>query len=186
MRTGETTTPAGTHDHPMPRWVARNDVAACVLLVILATVDAFLVIYIVGRGQLREQQIEQVREQIRESWCQALDGLPEGNAYLDLLRDKYHCGPGLPLSSFSPDEQAKLHPPSVPPSVPAQQPDDAPVPPVEPPPAPVQPPAADTPAPLPGGADGPPASSAPPPLSPPSQVRQLVCDLLPICPKETS
>ena len=188
LRTQATTTSAGTHDHKLPQGIFRVLIAVCVFLVVLAVVDAFLVLYITGRGQLREQQIEQVREQIRESWCQALDGLPRDNAYLDILRDKYDCGPGLPLSQFSPDVQKQLSPgPSQPSTPPVQQPPPTSSATPEPPPAapvsPVQPPAPDAPAPPPGGADGPMQPSEPPPLSPPSQIRELVCGLLPVCPE---
>ena len=190
LRTQETTTSAGTHDHKLPQSIFRVVIALAVFLLVLAVVDAVLVLYIIGRGQVRERQIEQTREQVREQLCDVLDGLPQGGV-LDLTRENLGCGPGLPLSSFSPEIQKRLGPTPAEPSAPVvQQPTTTPAPAAEPSqdasPAPVQPPTPDSPAPLPGGADGPMSPSEPPPLSPPSQVRQLVCDLLPVCPEEPS
>jgi hypothetical protein len=183
LRTQETTTAAGTHDHQLPQGIFRVLIALCVFLLVLALVDAFLVLYIVGRGQVREQQIRDTREQVRESLCDVLDGLPQGGV-LDLTRDRLGCGPGMPLESYPPDIQKQLTPPAPRATQPAtEQPDAAPVPPPAAPEAPARPPAPDSPEPLPGGADGPPVTSQPPPLSPPSQLRHLVCDLLPICPE---
>ena len=186
LRTAETTTSAGTHDHRLPQGIFGVLVGLSVFLIVLAVVDALLVIYIVGRGQVRERQIQETREQVRASLCDVLDGLPEGGV-LDLTRDRLGCGPGLPLSSFSPEDRARLEPPTDPP---AQEPTTAPTPTAAPEPPPVaaeppaEPPAADSPEPTPTGADGPPATAAPPPTSPPSQLRQALCDLLPICAPE--
>lgn len=190
LRTQETTTSAGTHDHKLPQSIFRVVIALAVFLLVLAVVDAVLVLYIIGRGQVREQQIEQTRRDVREQLCDVLDGLPQGGV-LDLTRSKLDCGPGMPLSSFPPDIQRQFTPAPTQPSAPVPaQPTTTPAPAPEPPqgasPAPVQPSAPDSPAPLPGGADGPMSPSEPPPLSPPSQVRQLVCDLIPICPEEPS
>jgi hypothetical protein len=187
LRTQATTTTAGTHDHQLPQGIFRVLIALCVFLLVLAVVDAFLVLYIVGRGQVREAQIEETRRDVREQLCDVLDGLPQGGV-LDLTRSKLDCGPGLPLSSFPPDIQRQFTPaptqPSAPvPAQPTTTPRAAPEPPQDATPAPVQPSTPDDAAPLPGGA-GPIGTPEPPPSSPPSQVRDLVCGLLPVCPKE--
>jgi hypothetical protein len=188
LRTQATTTPAGTHDHGLPGWLKPAFIGCGVAILALVVAVIYLMIYIIGRGQVREQQIQDTRDQVREQLCDVLDGLPQGGV-LDLTRGRLGCGPGLPLSQFSPDIQQRLSPTPPQPSAPVvQQPAPSPSAAPEPPPAapatPEPPPAADSPAPLPGGADGPMSPSEPPPLSPPSQVRELVCDLLPICPEE--
>jgi len=190
IRTRPTTTAAGTHDHQLPQGIFRVLIALCVFLLVLAVVDAFLVLYIVGRGQVREAQIEQTRRDVREQLCDVLDGLPQGGV-LDLTRSKLDCGPGIPFDQLPPEIQQQLTPsparqPTTQPSEPVTGGSAAPERSPTPSPPDEQPPAADSPTPLPGGADGPMSPSEPPPLSPPSQVRQLVCDLLPVCPEEPS
>jgi hypothetical protein len=126
LHTLETTTPAGTHSHKLPQGVFRILIALSVFMLVLAVVDAVLVLYIIGRGQVREAQIEETRRDVREQLCDVLDGLPQGGV-LDLTRSKLDCGPGLPLSSFPPDIQRQFTPAPTQPSapVPAQPTDDA-------------------------------------------------------------
>jgi len=184
IRTRPTTTAAGTHDHQLPQGIFRVLIALCVFLLVLAVVDAFLVLYILGRGQVREAQIEQTRRDVREQLCDVLDGLPAGGV-LDLTRERLGCGPGIPFDQLPPEIQQQLTPPPArspsQPTAPATTPDAPAVPPPAAPAQPVQPPAPESPEPPPGGADGPMQPSEPPPLSPPSQIRELVCGLLPIC-----
>jgi hypothetical protein len=183
LRTQETTTSAGTHDHRLPQGIFRVLIALSVFLIVLAVVDAVLVIYIVGRGEYRQQQIERTRQEIRDSWCQALDGFPQDSVFLNPLREKYHCGPGIPLDQLPPEIQNQLRPtpaPSTATMVPAQ-------PSVEPsvPSAPLgEAPAPESPEP-PAGATGTMGRPEPPPLSPPSQIRELLCDVLGVtCPTD--
>jgi hypothetical protein len=107
MRTGETTTAAGTHDHTMPKWVRFNDICGFLLHVVESLVIACLLIYIIGRGEVRERQIQDTRDLVREQLCDVLDGLPEGGV-LDLTRGRLHCGPGMPLESYPPEIQGQL------------------------------------------------------------------------------
>lgn len=184
--TEPTTTPAGTHDHRIKSTALSM---AFLGMALLFLVNVGLVAYVIVAKQNRDAAQEQVQRQIRDSWCQALDGFPQGNAFLDPLRKQYHCGPGTPITEYPPDVQQRLTPAPTPTSAPVPaQPTTTTAPAPEPsqdaPPAPVQPSTPDDAAPLPGGA-GPVGTPEPPPSSPPSQVRQLVCDLLPLCPKES-
>jgi hypothetical protein len=184
LTTEPTTTPAGTHDHQLKHTPLGM---AFLGILLLFLVNVGLVAYVIVAKQNRDAAQEQVQREIRDSWCQALDGFPQGNPFLDPLRKQYHCGPGMPITAYPPEVQNQLRTPaptqpSAPvPAQPTVTPRAAPEPSQDASPAPVQPSTPDSPAPLPGGADGPMSPSEPPPLSPPSQVRELVCDLLPVC-----
>lgn len=115
IRTEPTTTPAGTHDHGQPRlpWLITYG-----SLLVLAVTVGLLLFYILGRGAQRDAQTEEIQREISDSWCLALDTLPEGGV-LDLLRDKYGCGPGVPFDQLPPEVRQRYSPPSTP-SVPTQ------------------------------------------------------------------
>jgi hypothetical protein len=188
LRTAPTTTPAGTHSHPLPA-VMRLSLAGLVVAVLLQcaaiTVLAIYVVqdhnYVIGRGELRDRETVALKEQIRQSICDLLDQLPEGGL-LDRPRHKYGCGPGIPLSEFPQGWQDKIR---------SQQPDEPATTetPAEPAPeqstaTPVPPgmlPPVDTSRPLPGGVKGPIVPSEPPPLAPPGQIADLLCGILPVC-----
>lgn len=75
--------------------------------------------------ELREQQLEQIREEIRIGQCDLLDQLPEGGL-LERPRAKYECGPGYPQSEIDPqqrDEQADIIAPPAPLPTPTVLPD---------------------------------------------------------------
>jgi hypothetical protein len=198
LRTAPTTTPAGTHSHPLPA-VMRLSLAGLVVAVLLQcaaiTVLAIYVVqdhnYVIGRGELRDRETVALKEQIRQSICDLLDQLPEGGL-LDRPRNKYGCGPGIPLSEFpqgwqdkirsqQPDEPATTETPAEPaPTEPPEAPEPA-----QPTSIPARPgvlPRVDTGRPLPAGVTGPVVPSEPPPLAPPGQIADLLCGILPVCP----
>lgn len=114
-RTEPTTTPAGTHDHRQsngPLLMA----FLCIALLFLANVG--LIWYILARGEARDETESQIRNAIREDWCEALDGFPAENYWLDGLREKYDCGPGRPIADYPAEVQQQLNGtlPAVPPS----------------------------------------------------------------------
>lgn len=105
LRTEPTTTPAGTHDH------GQNNgplALAFICIVLLVALNVVLFGYILARGEERDAENERVQEQIRDSWCQALDAFPEGNPWLDPLRDQYGCGPGRPLEDLTPEQRQQI------------------------------------------------------------------------------
>lgn len=118
MHTEPTTTPAGTHSHKQsvgPLMLA----FLCIVLLFLANIG--LVWFILARSEARDASEQRMREQIRDSWCQALDGFPQSNPFLDPLRKQYDCGPGRPVEDFPPEIQQELNrddPPPPPPPAP--------------------------------------------------------------------
>lgn len=192
VRTRPATTPAGTHEHELPGWLFRAVIGLAVTSLLILVAVCVLLVYVLGRGAYRDEQTEHTREEVREQLCAVLDGLPQGGV-LDLTRDKLGCGPGVPFDQLPPETQRRLTPPPAPaatvaptsPPAVTPVPAPAPVPSAEPPPPAAQPPAPDTAEPLPGGTDGPMTPAEPPPLSPPSQVRELLCDLLSVCSEES-
>jgi hypothetical protein len=165
---------------------------AYVAIVLLLVTDVLLVIgwmdfndYVHGKGQQRDQENARLNQRINDAICDLLDQLPEG-PLLDRPREKYGCGPGIPFDQLPPDIQQQLTPAPAPAATTAPAPTATPdEPSPDAPTSAARPPAPDTPEPLPGGADGPMTPSEPPPLSPPSQARELVCGLLPVCPEES-
>jgi len=67
--------------------------------------------YVQGRGEYRDREAvrmeQETEESIRRAMCDLLDQLPEGGL-LDRPRVKYGCGPGIPVSDLTPEEQAQL------------------------------------------------------------------------------
>jgi len=102
------------HTHRLPPLVRAAviglTVAVLCLLVGLGLITAQLVKvnqYVQGKGEQRDVENARLHEQQRQGMCDLLDQLPEGGL-LDRPRVKYGCGPGLPVSSLTPEEQAQL------------------------------------------------------------------------------
>lgn len=55
----------------------------------------------------RNQQLSDLDQRINEAQCDLLDTLPV-TALLDAAREKYGCGPGLPVDQLSPQAQQEL------------------------------------------------------------------------------
>jgi hypothetical protein len=94
--------------------------AGCVIATAIAV--AVLLWYVQEIRQVRDQQLRDVQEQIREGQCDLLDEFPEGGL-LERPRAKYGCGPGYPASELDPeqrDEQPdiRIDPPAVDPPAP--------------------------------------------------------------------
>lgn len=123
LRTLPATTPAGTHDHGQ-----RNGpiIVSLFCIIGLVVMNVGLIFYILARGEARDASELRMRQQIRDSWCQALDGFPQGNVFLDPLREQYGCGPGRPVEDFPPEVQRELNgePSPVRPSERPSTPDD--------------------------------------------------------------
>jgi hypothetical protein len=121
LRTGEATTTAGTHDHLLPAWLPRVVIAQSVAILVLGVTIGALLLYILGRGAFRDEQTQMLNERINAAVCDLLDQLPEGGL-LERPRERYHCGPGIPLEELPPDQADRLreqrgeNPPTVTPS----------------------------------------------------------------------
>lgn len=184
LRTEPTTTPAGTHDHGQrngPLFLAFGCIVGLVLI------NVGLVWFILARGETRDARERQMRDQIRDGYCELLDAFP-ADPLLDDVRRRFECGPGRPVEDFPPEVQRDLGggPESVRPS--QRTPDDnatAPPPtaPVDPSPMggaqPVPQPTAATPVP---STDAQPLADPEPPPTDPlldlSPVEGTVCDLI--------
>ncbi len=55
----------------------------------------------------RNQQLSDLDQKINRAQCDLLDTLPI-TALLDAAREKYGCGPGLPIDQLSPEAQQEL------------------------------------------------------------------------------
>lgn len=91
------------------------------LLLAVATLTFFVYQqqqYIEGRGEYRDRESARIAaestERIRRATCDLLDTFPAGLPSLERARAKYGCGPGLPLSLLTPEEQARIAPQSAP------------------------------------------------------------------------
>lgn len=98
---------ATEHTHPVPRLLAWSVAATAVLLltgVLLLAAYAYSITarltavetYIAERGQVRDEQAADIREQLRQAVCDVLDRLPPDAPALNPLRAEYGCGPGTP------------------------------------------------------------------------------------------
>ncbi len=117
--------PVTLHPCRLPRWV-RVSLFGLVGAVFLLAVGVGLMAtfvyqqqqYIEGRGEYRDR--EQARaeaenvERTRAAMCDLLDTFPEGVPSLQRARDKYQCGPGIPIGLLTPEERARLGPRSTP------------------------------------------------------------------------
>lgn len=115
---GSVTATSTEHSHKLPR-ALQLCLAALVLCVLaLACAVGVLLAYILDVREYRNEQFKVMREQIRVSNCDLLDQLPEGGL-LTRPREKYRCGPGIPLSEYPPDvrQQLEARPTSPPISV---------------------------------------------------------------------
>lgn len=107
------------HGHELPpallsriRLLTRAVIIFGVCLLMIGTLLALL---IYERSARAADERGSLKREIRNSWCTALDTFPEGGASLDRLRARYHCGPGMPMASLTPEEQeewARIRPPA--------------------------------------------------------------------------
>lgn len=81
---------------PGPRG-ARQFLIVWAAIIVLAVAVGVLTAYIVVLKNARDTEQVRIEQQIGQNNCALLDQLPAGPV-LDRLRDKYHCGPGLPSS----------------------------------------------------------------------------------------
>ena len=129
---------AGTAVEPPPRERRRPSlllaaIVACVVaLLLVSTLSVIYAVrveqrlitleeYVQGRGEYRDREAARMEaentERTRRAACDLLDTFPEGLPALERARNKYDCGPGIPLSLLAPEERARLEPePPVSPS----------------------------------------------------------------------
>ena len=107
------------HGHELPQALVQRvkllTRAVVIFGVCLLMIGTLLVLIILERSDKAANERGDLKREIRNSWCTALDTFPEGGASLDRLRDRYHCGPGMPLASLTPEEQeelARIRPPA--------------------------------------------------------------------------
>lgn len=110
------------HTHELPSSLLIIIRAMVGLVVILAAIVAMLTSYVFqqqqyieGRGEQRDAENERLNQRINDSICDLLDQLPEGGL-LDRPRQKYGCGPGIPLSELPDDVRQRYHTPEPTPS----------------------------------------------------------------------
>lgn len=98
-----------SHEWPAPllRRVRLLTRAVVIFGVCLAVFVYLFVSLIQSRSAERRAQNDRIQQEIRDSWCTALDTFPEGGE-LDDLRVQYDCGPGIPLSDLPPDQADRL------------------------------------------------------------------------------
>jgi hypothetical protein len=97
------------HTHELPGGLL-TILKALVLVVVVLTVMVGLLTYYVfqqqayieGRGHVRDAENERTNQRINDAICDLLDQLPEGGL-LDRPRERYGCGPGIPLSELPED-----------------------------------------------------------------------------------
>jgi hypothetical protein len=110
------------HSHRLPRSLLAL-VVLCVLGLLAGIVLSYvqarrtearlqvLEEYVQGRGEFRDREADRLEVRLRESFrqgiCDLLDQLPEGGL-LERPREKYGCGPGIPLDELPPSEAARL------------------------------------------------------------------------------
>lgn len=101
------TTPAGSgeHSHRIPRivvWGLSLLIAGQLLALGLTAAYAWTVNqrlaaleqYIASKGEQRDAQTADIRDQLRDAVCDVLDQLPADAPALNPLRAEYGCGPG--------------------------------------------------------------------------------------------
>lgn len=174
------------HTHELPRTlltIIKCLVGAVVALLLVAGMLTYYVMrqqqYIEGRGEFRDRESARLQQEITNAVCDLLDQLPEGGL-LERPRDKYGCGPGIPLSELPEDVRRRYQGEAAPaataaPTPTTQPPMGAPAAPNPPRPAPNPPPASNSPKPTP---------AAPTPLPPDDPIGGVgggVCDLTGIC-----
>jgi hypothetical protein len=75
--------------------------------------------YIEGRGEYRDREATRLEagaeEQDRRTACRILDAFPAGG-YLDAVRERFACGPGIPLDQLPADLRARITPSTPTPS----------------------------------------------------------------------
>lgn len=143
--------------------------ALFVLGLCLLGIGTGLVLLILQRSSDRDEQAARLQQSFRQGICDVMDQLPAGGL-LERPREKYGCGPGIPLADLPPAVQQRYAPAA--PSSPATHAE-------APPPtgarAPRSTPTSPTTAPTPPA----PSPSAPAPPSTPPGGPGLVCGLLP-------
>lgn len=102
------------HTHRLPRVVRLALIGLTAAVFLSLAADGLLATYvfqqqqyIAGKGQQRDRENARTNERINSAICDLLDQLPEGGL-LERPRAKYGCGPGIPLSQLTPQEQAQL------------------------------------------------------------------------------
>lgn len=63
--------------------------------------------YVMGRGEYRDLEATRQDDQFRQGICDVLDGLPESRV-LEGTRNKYGCGPGIPVDQLPPEVANEL------------------------------------------------------------------------------
>lgn len=117
--------------------------------------------YVAGKGEQRDQDNARLREQLRQAQCDLLDTFQAGLPALERARQKYGCGPGIPIADLAPKA------PALPSTSSAHATSTHPAEPAVPAPITSPPPAEPTP--------GPPSPGAP------TSTPGLLCRLLPLC-----
>lgn len=184
MEAGPPDPPA--HVHRLPKFVRLALAGLCgavfLLLIALGLMAVYVYqqqLYIEGRGEFRDREAARIEaenlERTRRAACDLLDTFPAGLPALERARAKYDCGPGIPRALLTPEEQARITPPTTPPARPAAAPDlrgGVVLTPPSPQPGPP---------PRPDGAPPRATSPEPPPPSPVGPLTGQVCDLTGIC-----
>lgn len=128
------------HTHQLPGALLTILKALVLVVVVLAVMVSLLTYYVFqqqayieGRGHVRDAENERTNQRINDALCDLLDQLPEGGL-LDRPRDRYGCGPGIPLSELPEDVRQRYtgQPPAAPTTTPTPTPAATPPPPLSP------------------------------------------------------
>lgn len=120
---GDDVPPVHSHRQPKVPWVI-TWVSIASLVVAIGLLTVYVVRfndYVQGRGAARDAENIRLKQDIRDGLCDLLDQLP-ASPVLQAPRDKYGCGPGIPLDQLPPSVQQQWHVPatsSAPSSAPA-------------------------------------------------------------------
>jgi len=116
------------HDHQVPRPLRFALVALTLMVLVLACCVWGLGVavlradeYVKGRGEYRDAETARMQQELNDLACGMLDTLPADEPLLHPMRDKYHCGPGVPFDELPPeirrdigDRLSLLKPPVIP------------------------------------------------------------------------
>jgi len=118
MENGPPMVAAHTHRLPPVVRLAVVGLTAAVFLLLIATGLLATYVYqqqqyIQGKGAQRDRENARLEESQRRATCDLLDQLPQG-ALLDRPREKYGCGPGIPLADLPPAVRQRYAPTPAP------------------------------------------------------------------------
>lgn len=96
------------HTHMVSPRYKRMFMLAMVLFIFLTLSVGAIWYRVLISGTYRDQQVDQIREEVRRGHCELLDTFPEDVQSLERAREQNHCGPGIPIGMLTPEERAEF------------------------------------------------------------------------------